>query len=204
MRTGKFPVLTKLVRALLVLLHGNSDVERVFSNLADVVQKKRQSLSAETISALVVSRSCLLVKGWTPSTMPVTKELIQLAEMAYSNAKAKAEEKKKGDERKSKEMIEKELVEEIEKNKKKCKKLANLVEEELSVEKEVDAKLIERQRTQQLIAQLTASASKIDAEFDELQKQKTSILRKRSIENDKVVQSVLKRLVADQPTTSKQ
>jgi len=70
--TGKFPVLTKLIRAILVLAHGNADVERVFSNLSDVVQKKRQSLNSKTITALVVSRSCLRVKCWTPPTLPMT------------------------------------------------------------------------------------------------------------------------------------
>ena len=60
--TGNFPVLSKLVRAILIIPHGNADVERVFSNLSDVVQKKRQSLSSDTINALVVSRSCLKAK----------------------------------------------------------------------------------------------------------------------------------------------
>lgn len=58
-------------------------------------------------------------------------------------------------------------------------------------------KLQERQRAQNLLEQLTASAAKTDEDVDRLQKQKSSLLKKRSRESDKVVQGVLKRFVVD-------
>lgn len=195
--TGKFPVLTKLVRAILVLPHGNADVERVFSNLSDVVQKKRQSLNSETITALVVSRSCLRVKCWTPPTLPMTPQFLELAESAHARAKSKAEERKQDEEKKRRDALEKELMIEIEKDKGKCAALSKLHEEEKCVEKELEMKLQERQRAQNLLAQLTASAAKTDEDVDRLQKQKSSLLKKRSRESDKVVQGVLKRFVVD-------
>lgn len=58
-------VLMKLFLGLLVLPHhGNSDVERFFfSNLSDIVQKKRQRLDTSTTKALVhvsASAACLI------------------------------------------------------------------------------------------------------------------------------------------------
>ena len=195
--TGNFPVLSKLVRAILIIPHGNADVERVFSNLSDVVQKKRQSLSSDTINALVVSRSCLKAKNWTPPTLPITPHFLHLAESAYAKAKLRAEERKQNEEKERRDALEKALMVEIEKDKKKSVALSKLDEKEKSVEKELELKLQERQRAQKLLAELTASTSKADEDVERLQREKSSLLKKRSRESDKVVKDVLKRFAAD-------
>ena len=195
--TGNFPVLSKLVRAILIIPHGNADVERVFSNLSDVVQKKRQSLISDTINALVVSRSCLKAKNWTPPTLPITPHFLHLAESAYAKAKLRAEERKQNEEKERRDALEKALMVEIEKDKKKSVALSKLDEKEKSVEKELELKLQERQRAQKLLAELTASTSKADEDVERLQREKSSLLKKRSRESDKVVKDVMKRFAAD-------
>jgi hypothetical protein len=84
---SKFPLLQALVRAMLVLPHGNSDVERLFSNLHDIITDKRNSLSSVTVEALAVSRSYMRSHGLECHSFPITPSLltaIQNSRHAYS------------------------------------------------------------------------------------------------------------------------
>lgn len=46
----RFPLLFKLVKGLLVLPHGNADVERIFSHVSQIKTKKRNLLHDDTIN----------------------------------------------------------------------------------------------------------------------------------------------------------
>ena len=66
------PVLTRLVRASLILPHGNAEVERLFSMLGDILVKKRQNLDQRSIRSLTFIKSDMKCRGtcvlfWLPS-----------------------------------------------------------------------------------------------------------------------------------------
>lgn len=45
--------IAKIVNAILIIPHGNADVERVFSNMLDIKTKKRNKMSAQMLSDLL-------------------------------------------------------------------------------------------------------------------------------------------------------
>ena len=74
----KFPLLVKVAKAVFILPHQvNAEVERTFLRLSDIVTKKRTSLHAETVRALVVSKFILRAKSWNSVSISVTHELLQ-------------------------------------------------------------------------------------------------------------------------------
>lgn len=75
--TGNFPLLSKLVRALVIWPHGNADVERLFSNLSDIMTEKRRSLNPHTIAALAVIRSYMSSHHICCHSFPITPVLTQ-------------------------------------------------------------------------------------------------------------------------------
>lgn len=180
-----------------MLPHGNSDVERVFSNLSDVLQKKRQRLDPSTTKALVVARSCLTVKGWTAATVPISPDFLDLAASAHATSVKRREEQRRREEMERREAMENELQSKIEEEKKKNKRISDLSETEMCLDKDYTKMIEERQRKQKLIAELTASAEKTDVDLERLRQEKAVVQRKRAAENEKVVQSVLKRFVRD-------
>ena len=64
-------------------------------------------------------------------------------------------------------------------------------------------KIEEKQRVQKLLTELTASPEKTDADLERLRQEKAVVERKRAVENEKVVQSVLKRFVVDSSSRTK-
>lgn len=50
---SRFPILFKLVQGLLVLPHGNADVERVFSHVSLIKNDKRNSLHHSTLNSIL-------------------------------------------------------------------------------------------------------------------------------------------------------
>ena len=57
MSFGQFPIMKRLVQACLIVPHGNSDVERIFSMLNDILTKKRLSLDQQNVKALTFIKS---------------------------------------------------------------------------------------------------------------------------------------------------
>ena len=94
----------RLAQALLFMPHANADVERVFSNLKDVIHHKRASLHPLTVKALIVLKSCLIAKDWNTRTLPSDPTLHKLAADARTNNEKRM--KSINDEEKAKKLTE--------------------------------------------------------------------------------------------------
>jgi hypothetical protein len=55
-KTNKYPTLCKMIRTLLVLPHGNADIERVFSYYNDIRTKKRNRIALTSIQAYILCK----------------------------------------------------------------------------------------------------------------------------------------------------
>lgn len=67
----KYPILKKLVFALLALGHGNAETERSFSVISDILTKHRSALSVLTLNALLTVKNELHVRRLScTSTLP--------------------------------------------------------------------------------------------------------------------------------------
>ena len=57
MSFGQLPIMKRLVQACLIVSYGNSDVERIFSILSDILTKNRLSLDQQSVKALTFIKS---------------------------------------------------------------------------------------------------------------------------------------------------
>lgn len=55
----KYPNLAKVVKAALILFHGNTDVERGFSILSHILTQERSSVSERTLNAILTVKKGL-------------------------------------------------------------------------------------------------------------------------------------------------
>ena len=71
-----FPNIAKLAKIILVLPHGNADVERVFSMMTDIKTKKRNRLNPETLSDLLRVKLDMQNKHHCCISYPITESHI--------------------------------------------------------------------------------------------------------------------------------
>ena len=76
----RYPVLTRLAKAILIIPHGNADVERSFSKMGLNKTKLRNSLGTDTLNALLqlqcnVQDTCYTFKP-TPETISLCRNAI--------------------------------------------------------------------------------------------------------------------------------
>ena len=128
-------------------------------------------LDAATTKALVVSRSCLTVKGWTAATVPISSDFLALAASARAASMKRREEQRRREEMDRRQALEDELQSKIEEQKKMNKKNSDLAETELCLEKDYTKKIEQKQRNQKLLAELTASTEKTDADLERLRQE---------------------------------
>jgi hypothetical protein len=98
--TSKFPLLVYLTRAAMSLPHGNSDVERLFSTLSEVVTKKRNRLHAQSIQSLFLVKAYMQAQDLSCHTFPITDPLltsVQEAYRCYADHKAEKQNKKENE-----------------------------------------------------------------------------------------------------------
>ena len=72
----KYPVLAKLIKAALIIPHGNADVERGFSISNNVLTEERTAMSVETLNGLLSTKDALAFydpERQLPSSLPITK-----------------------------------------------------------------------------------------------------------------------------------
>jgi hypothetical protein len=89
--TSKFPLLVYLARAAMSLPHGNSDVERLFSTLSEVVTIKRNRLQAQSLQSLLLVKAYMHARDLSCHTFLITGPLptsVQEAYQRYSDHKA--------------------------------------------------------------------------------------------------------------------
>jgi hypothetical protein len=99
----KYPNLMPFVKSLLVLAHGNADVERGFSDSGKSVTSQRTSLSEESTNGLRSTCDALKAYGNKAHAVPINKDFLQKARSTHmSYVKRLEEERKKLEEAKEK------------------------------------------------------------------------------------------------------
>src|SRR6266516_2553373 len=105
--TLKYPVLSLFVKSVLVVTHGNSDVERGFSDSGHSVTAERAALNEASINGLRSTRDGLKLFDKKPHFVPMTREFLSLGRQAHSHYVARLEEDGFNKEKKKKEIPEK-------------------------------------------------------------------------------------------------
>ena len=187
------PLLTRLVRALLVLPHGNAEVERVFSMLSDTVTKKRSLLKPVTVKALIVSRSCLESKQWSASSLPVTASLINMCNSAHASYRQRLRDEAAAEEKKRAKELEASLVAEVQAEKKASKQISSLEEKLAEKEKEIEAKMKEKEAAHQLLLSAQRATDSRDQEIEALRKEQGRLQKRKEKEAVRLTEQVLKR-----------
>ncbi|CAF3008436.1 unnamed protein product [Rotaria sp. Silwood2] len=85
----KFVMLSKLIKSLLALSHGNADVERGFSENAALVTDNRSSLSETSVNGLRITKDAVKFYGQgkvhdATNAVPICKSLLDNVKEAYS------------------------------------------------------------------------------------------------------------------------
>ena len=111
--TMKYPLLAK---SPLVVTHGNSDVERGFSDSGHSVTAERAALSVASINSLRSTRDGLKLFGDKPHLVPMTREFLSLGRQAHSHYVNRLQEERENEERRKKEKQEK-VAKELEEKK---------------------------------------------------------------------------------------
>lgn len=195
---GNRPLLLRIVQALLVLPHGNAEVERVFSNLNDVVTKKRSSLAPHTVKALVVARSCLQAMGWAAATLPMTLRLKNLCTSAFAAYRRRLEAEVAEAQRQKQQELETAILTELQVEKKASKVYGDLEKQLQEKANEIKAKQKQSDDSQRLLLELTRAKETRDRELEELRKEQEKLRQKKMKEAEKISEEVLKRKAVEQ------
>ena len=190
--SGKYPKMVLLARALFSMPHANADVERLFSNLKDVVHHKRASLLPLTIKALTVSKSCLIAKEWNTQTLPADPTLLKLAADARANYEKRMKTVKDEEQEKKTKELEKRLAEEVAAAKAQNPKLKELCASAATAEQAIEKKLDEKRRAQTLLEDLQQKAKQADEDLEQLRKKKEQIQKRKNAQSAKVAEKVIK------------
>lgn len=195
--SGKYPLMMKLVKAIFVLPHGNAEIERVFSNMSDVVTKKRSNLAPHTVKALLVSRSALNAKQWTARNIPFTHSLKELCANAHASYVERLREEERIAKSLQQKKMETELMMEVQAAKSANKRIASLDEHLSSKKKEIEKKLQDQMEQRRLLQELQKKTLEDEEELNKLRAEQDSLKKKKEKESERVVENVLKRKAAD-------
>ncbi len=143
----KFPVLEKVVKSILILPHGNADVERGFSVNRDVIGDDRPDLEMDALNGLRLSKEVLKMYDGKPEKVPLTRELINAVAVARTSYEA----------RKEKEKLENERLEQEKKRK---------MEEEKKLQKERERAAEEKESLQRKEKRLEEKEDEVKDEYD--------------------------------------
>lgn len=97
----RYPVLAKYIPNLLMLAHGNSDVERGFSLNNALVTSERNALAENTIKGVRAVKDYLRIQGKIENIL-ITKKMIEAARASSGKYKAALEKNKHVDQQKTK------------------------------------------------------------------------------------------------------
>ena len=92
MEDGKieYKCLPELVKSALILLHGNSDVERSLSVHTSVVTEDRPHIGEATVCSIRIVKDAVEFFdpiSAQPQKVPLTRELLRRAKMAYASCR---------------------------------------------------------------------------------------------------------------------
>jgi hypothetical protein len=138
------------VKCILSLSHGNSDVERRFSDSSNILSEERANMSLRMLNARIHVKYGLKFYDNKHYSVPITKELLSLAHYALSNYKEYLDDQRKQKEEhrvaKEKEILLQKNKEELKNKKDKINKLNNeiaKIENKEAEERTVVKKLFE-------------------------------------------------------------
>ncbi len=191
--SGQTPLLVQLVKAILVLPHGNAEVERLFSNLSDVVTKKRSGLAPYTVKALLVSRSGLMTNNWTARSIPFTNTLKDLCLNAHASYIQRLRDEEQTAKASQQKKLELDILADVQTAKKTSKKISDLEQNLEKKEKEIKDKKKVQAEQRRLLDDLQKRSKESEEEIHRLMKEQESLTKKKEREADRVAQSVLKR-----------
>jgi hypothetical protein len=101
--TLRYPQVTVFAKAVMVLAHGNADVERGFSDNGHSITSERVLLSQASVCGLRTTRDGLKLYGDQPYAVPMTKDFLSLGRQAHASYVARIEEEKAATDRIKKE-----------------------------------------------------------------------------------------------------
>jgi len=93
----KYAKIGHLVKAALVLPHGNADVERGFSVNNDVLTDQRTEMTPATLNALLLTKDAIKVSDpehQLPQSIPITRGLLQACKAAHAVYQSRLEKEK--------------------------------------------------------------------------------------------------------------
>lgn len=133
----KYNLLAKVVKSVLCIHHGNSDVERSLSDNKNTVTPERTSLSGETINGVRRAKDFVNKTAGSVHNVTVSKEVLQAERTAHRAYKRRLDEEKEATEQpKRKELA----AEEVRRHKKEQVKMISREKETLKqTEKELRA-----------------------------------------------------------------
>ncbi|CAF4107403.1 unnamed protein product [Rotaria sordida] len=83
---SKYPTLTKLIKNVLIITHGNADVERGFSINWNILRENRSSLSESSINGLrLVYDGVKFFGSGSAHKVPITTDIINMVKKSSSN-----------------------------------------------------------------------------------------------------------------------
>lgn len=99
----KFPLSKKVVQVVLIIPHGNSDVERVFSENRRMIVTDGSELSEASLDALRTAKDTVLwydPKNEKPENVPLTKDILKSTIAAHKSYQNRLEEQRQDEEAK--------------------------------------------------------------------------------------------------------
>lgn len=190
--TEKYPNLSKIALSVSAIPCGNASVERVFSDLSDLLTKKRSRLSEVSID------SCLLINGFlkqtdhTCITYPVEESMINAGFNAHASYMKRLKEIQKQDEEKAKELackrkINEQIDSEIKEQKRRNKIFQK--DQQLATKK---AKLEENLKaTDVLLKEYKKRMDLLTLDMQEVKKEETKIAEKKEKAEKKIINSAI-------------
>ena len=114
----KYPNLTNLVKTSLLIFHGSADVERSFSDSANILTDNKTGMSIELLNARLNIKSALKQYQNKIEDIPITNELLKMVKLAGTLYKENMERKKRETEEAQKKREEDKKIKEAMKKKK--------------------------------------------------------------------------------------
>jgi hypothetical protein len=196
----EFPSLCSLMKAVILIPHGNADIERQFSVLADIVTKKRGRLLPGTIKSLIVTKSIFATNGWRSSNVPIDEELLKLSSTASRNYRKRLNNEAKDEEKRKRRKMEKDFVEKFDNLRKADEVLMSTDSASKNVEDDIAKLMEEREKLSEMLAFANKKSEESEARLKALLDQKKKLDSKK----EKKMKNLLTDfLLKNKPSTSK-
>ncbi|CAM1330653.1 Uncharacterised protein g10343 [Pycnogonum litorale] len=178
----KFPLLEKIVKPVMIIPHGNSDVERGFSDNKRMIGTDKTVLSEASLNGIRTAKDAV---NWydpehkRPENVPLTKDVVQAAVAAHKSYQNRLETQRLEEEAKKRE---KQLNEKESKNKNRLKVGLELVQDaQKELSEAIEKNDINRVSKAKLILDSGHKECKLaQEELDKITEESNSLRKKKS------------------------